>query len=62
MDNYKIFSKELSICYFLQNEELSDLEITECYEEDSTIIMGELMSMLINDDDDMGELWGDEDE
>lgn len=51
MDWYKIFSKELSICYFVQNENLTEKEMEECYEEDKTIIEGILMSLLMDVDE-----------
>lgn len=47
MDWYKVFSKELSICYFVQNEGLADEELEEAFVEDETIIQGELMGMLM---------------
>lgn len=48
---YKIFSKELSLCYFMQNENLTDSEMSECYEEDKTIIEGILMGLLMEVDE-----------
>lgn len=60
MDKYKLFSKELSICYFMQNEGMTEEKMMDAFSEDETIIQGELMGMLM-DADDLGEL-GDEDE
>lgn len=51
MDNYQRFSKELSICYFMQNEELTEQEMEKSFLEDETIIQGELMSMLLDVDE-----------
>lgn len=50
MDWYKIFSKELSLCYFMQNQDLKDIEMEECYEEDKTILEGILMVLLMEVD------------
>lgn len=61
MDNYTLFSKELSICYFLQNEEMNEKEMNEAFEEDETIIQGILMGMIMVDDE-IGNLWSEENE
>lgn len=61
MDNYTLFSKELSICYFLQNEEMNEKEMSEAFEEDQTIIQGILMGMIMVDDK-IENLWSEENE
>lgn len=61
MDNYTLFSKELSICYFLQNEEMNEKEMNEAFEEDETIIQGILMGMIMVDDE-IENLWSEENE
>ena len=50
MEWYNVFSKELSLSYFMQNEDLGDEELEECWNEDKTIVEGILMSLLMDID------------